>query len=40
MALLNDHRTDVVTRGEYLEKETPIIVIKITGNQIVVKKQT
>ncbi len=40
MALLNDQRTDVVTRGEYLEKETPIIVIKITGNQIVVKKRT
>jgi membrane-bound ClpP family serine protease len=39
MALLNDRRTDVVTRGEYLEKGIPIIVIKITGNQIVVKKQ-
>jgi membrane-bound ClpP family serine protease len=39
MALLSDRRTDVVTRGEYLEKGTPIIVIKITGNQIVVKKQ-
>ena len=39
IALLNDNRTDVVTRGEYLEKGTPIVVVKITGNQIVVKKQ-
>ncbi len=39
MALLDGQRTDVVTRGEYLEKGTPIIVVKITGNQIVVKKQ-
>jgi membrane-bound ClpP family serine protease len=39
MALISDQRTDVVTRGEYLEKGTHIIVIKITGNQIVVKKQ-
>jgi membrane-bound serine protease (ClpP class) len=40
MALLNDRRTDVVTRGEYLDKGTPVVVLKITGNQIVVKKQT
>lgn len=39
MALLNDMRTDVVTRGEYLNKGTSIIVIKITVNQIVVKEQ-
>lgn len=39
IAMLNDQRTDVVTRGEYLEKGSPIVVIKITGNQIVVKKQ-
>jgi len=39
MAMLNDRRTDVVTRGEYLNKGTPVIVIKITGNQIVVKEQ-
>ena len=40
IALLSEQRTDVVTRGEYLEKGTPIIVIKVTGNQIIVKKQT
>jgi membrane-bound ClpP family serine protease len=39
MALLDDRRTDVVTRGEYLDKGTPVVVVKITGNQIVVKKQ-
>jgi membrane-bound ClpP family serine protease len=40
MALLSEQRIDVVTRGEYLEKGTPIIVVKVTGNQIIVKKQT
>jgi membrane-bound ClpP family serine protease len=40
IASLSEQRTDVVTRGEYLEKGTPIIVIKVTGNQIIVKKQT
>jgi membrane-bound ClpP family serine protease len=40
IALLSEQRTDVVTRGEYVERGTPIIVIKVTGNQIIVKKQT
>lgn len=38
VALLGGKRTDVVTRGEYIEKGTSIIVEKVTGNQIVVKK--
>jgi membrane-bound serine protease (ClpP class) len=40
VALLGDKRADVVTRGEYIEKGTPIVVEKVTGNQIIVKKQT
>lgn len=40
MAMLNGRRTDVVTRGEYLDKGTPVVVFKITGNQIVVKRLT
>ncbi len=39
VALLNGKRADVVTRGEYIEKGTLIVVEKVTGNQIVVKKQ-
>ncbi len=39
IALLNDRRADVVTRGEFLDKGTPVIVIKVTGNQIIVKKR-
>jgi membrane-bound ClpP family serine protease len=29
----------VVTRGEYLEKDAAIIVIDVTGNQIIVRKK-
>jgi membrane-bound serine protease (ClpP class) len=39
MARIDGSRTDVVTRGEYIEKGSPIEVIKVTGNQIVVRKQ-
>lgn len=30
-------RLDVVTRGEYLEKDTPVDVIEVEGNRIVVR---
>jgi membrane-bound ClpP family serine protease len=30
-------RLDVVTRGEYLEKDTPVEVIEVEGNRIVVR---
>ena len=39
IAVINDKRVDVVTRGEYLEKNTAIIVIEVTGNQIIVRKK-
>ena len=38
MARLDGQRTDVVTRGEYVEKGTQVVVIKVTGNQIIVKQ--
>lgn len=38
MARIGEDRVDVVTRGEYLAKQTKIVVIAVTGNQIVVKE--
>ncbi|MEJ2153914.1 MAG: NfeD family protein [Desulfobacteraceae bacterium] len=39
VARFDDERLDVVTRGEYLEKQTDIVVIAVQGNQIVVKQK-
>ena len=36
IARINGKRVDVVTRGEYLEKNTPIVVYSVTGNQVIV----
>jgi membrane-bound serine protease (ClpP class) len=36
--LTNGHRLDVVTAGEFIEKDTPVKVIKVEGNRIIVKK--
>lgn len=38
VAMIDGERLDVVTRGEYIEKRTGIIVIAVRGNQIVVKE--
>lgn len=38
-AVINGKRVDVVTRGEYIEKDAAIIVTAVTGNQIVVRKK-
>ena len=38
LALFEEKRLDVVSRGEYLEKGCPVIIIAIRGNQIVVKE--
>ena len=37
IAVINKERLDVVTEGKYLDKDTPIIVLSVTGNQIIVK---
>lgn len=39
VAIIDQQRIDVVTRGEYLEKETDIVVTAVRGNQIVVKQK-
>ena len=38
IATIKKERLDVVTEGKYLDKETPIIVVSVTGNQIIVKE--
>ncbi|SCY72742.1 NfeD family protein [Desulfoluna spongiiphila] len=37
VALLGEERIDVVTRGEYIEKESAITVISVTANSVIVK---
>ncbi len=37
-AVINNKRLDVVSRGNYIDKDTPVVVCSVTGNQIVVKK--
>ena len=37
VAFIEGQRVDVVTRGEYIEKETPVVVTGVQGNQIIVK---
>ena len=39
IAVINGKRVDVVTRGEYLEKDSAIVVAAVTGNQIIVRKK-
>ena len=39
VALIDDERVDVVTRGEYLESQASIVVIGVRGNQIIVKQE-
>ena len=38
-AIINGKRVDVVTRGEYFEKDAMIIVTAVTANQIIVRKK-
>ncbi|MGD8701144.1 MAG: NfeD family protein [Desulfosarcina sp.] len=37
VAMIGQERLDVVTQGEYIEKQTAIVVIAVRGNQIVVE---
>ncbi len=39
-ALIDGKKIDVVSRGEYIEKSTEIVVIEVTGNQILVGKKS
>jgi membrane-bound serine protease (ClpP class) len=38
VALIDEERVDVVTRGEYIEKHTKVVVIAVSGNRIIVKQ--
>lgn len=40
IARIGHERLDVVTEGKFLEKDTPITVVSVTGNQIIVKENT
>ena len=37
-ALINNRRVDVVSRGEFIEKGSEIIVLAVEGNRVVVKQ--
>jgi len=37
-ARIENKRVDVVSRGEFIDKNTPIMVIEVIGNQIIVAK--
>ncbi len=37
IAVINGHRIDIVTRGEFVEAETEIEVILVEGNRVVVR---
>jgi membrane-bound ClpP family serine protease len=39
VAIIDQQRIDVVTRGEYLEKQTQIVVTAVRGNRVVVKQK-
>ena len=38
MAEIDSQRLDVVTDGEYIDADTPIVVIGVKGNRIIVEK--
>jgi membrane-bound serine protease (ClpP class) len=38
-ARIGERRVDVVTRGEFLEPGTPLVVVEIEGNRVVVARQ-
>lgn len=38
-ATIDGKRVDVVTRGELLEADTPVLVIEVVGNRVVVRAQ-
>jgi membrane-bound serine protease (ClpP class) len=38
IALLEGERVDVVSQGEYIEADAPIVVVRVDGNRIVVRR--
>jgi len=38
VAMITGRKVDVVSRGEYIDKNSELLVIAVTGNQVIVKK--
>ncbi|HMA67094.1 MAG TPA: NfeD family protein [Desulfosalsimonadaceae bacterium] len=38
-ALIGGRRVDVVSRGEFIEKDKPVLVIAVEGNRVVVREE-
>lgn len=38
IAVIEEERLDVVTEGKYLNKDTKIVVVSVSGNQIIVNQ--
>jgi len=38
VAIINGKRVDVVSRGEYIDKDASLVVLSVTGNQIIVSE--
>ncbi|MCK4840031.1 MAG: serine protease [Desulfobulbaceae bacterium] len=38
-AIIDGQRVDVVSRGEYIEKNIDLVVVEVTGNQIIVRER-
>lgn len=38
IATINGKRMDVVSRGEYIDKDRKLVVVEVTGNQIIVRE--
>ena len=38
VALIDGHRVDIVTRGEFVETEIEVEVILVEGNRVVVRR--
>ncbi len=39
VAQIEGQRVDVVTRGEFVDKRMPVVVIAVTGNQVIVEQK-
>ncbi|MDF1577765.1 MAG: NfeD family protein [Desulfobulbales bacterium] len=37
-AIIDGNRVDVISRGEYIDKDRALVVVEVTGNQVIVKE--
>jgi membrane-bound serine protease (ClpP class) len=38
-AILAGHRVDVVSQGDFIEKDADVVVVSVTGNQVIVARK-